>query len=114
MSKQSPMFRSYDDPRVLVIGKDAVTLALVTEEVRAAGIDVRGMTPADADGSLTGPFDLVAFGGAITHEQRLSLVQEARFHNPDVRFVRVYAPFAATQIVTAARNTGQTAVDLAA
>src|SRR6202008_311433 len=80
-------------------------LDLVVEEVGRAGIDVRGMTATEADGALTGSFDLVALGGALTHEQRIALELEARFHNPGVRFLRVYAPFAASQIVAAARRT---------
>ena len=59
MSDQSLLFHSNDDARVLVIGQDSVTLALVVGEVRAAGIGVRGMTPVEADGALTGSFDLV-------------------------------------------------------
>jgi N-hydroxyarylamine O-acetyltransferase len=114
MSEQSPFFRLNDNSKVLVIGQDPVTLALVTEEVRAAGIDVRGLTLAEADGSLTGSFDLIAFGGAIPHDQRQALEQEARFHNPAVRFVRIYAPYAASQIVTAVRNDDGPAVNLEA
>ena len=112
MSEQSPLFRANDDTRILVIGRDPVVLALVTEEVRAAGFDVRAMTADDADGALTGSFDLIAFGGAISFEQRQSLEQEARFHNPGVRLVRTYAPFAAAQIVAAARPEDSPSVDL--
>ena len=71
------------------------------------------MTLAEADGALTGSFDLVAFGGAIAYGQRQALEQEARFHNPAVRFVRTYAPYAASQIVAAVRNEDVPAVDLA-
>lgn len=112
MSEQSPLFRLNDEGRVLVIGQDPVVLALVTEEVRAAGIDVRGLTAKEADGALTGSFGLIAFGGAVGSEQRQALEQEARFHNPGVRFVRTYAPFAASQIVAAAGDASQANVDL--
>jgi N-hydroxyarylamine O-acetyltransferase len=99
---------------VLVIGKEAEVLELVVDEVRRAGIAARGMTAAEADGALTGSFDLVALGGGIGPEQRLALEQEARFHNPGVRFLRVHAPFAASQVVAAARDTETARVDLAA
>jgi N-hydroxyarylamine O-acetyltransferase len=112
MSEKSQLFRLNDEPKVLVIGQDAVTLALVVEEVRAAGIDARGMSAAEADGALTGTFDLIAFGGAISHKQRKSLEQEALFHNPATRFIRVYAPYAASQLVEAARPATEPLVDL--
>lgn len=112
MSEHSVLCPVNEDAPVLVIGQDPAVLALVTEEVRAAGIEVRGMTAADADGALTGRFGLIAFDGAFTHEQRQSLEQEARFHHPAVRFVRVFAPFAASQIVAAARKAEQSEVDL--
>ena len=114
MGAQSLLFGPNDDAGILVIGQDPVTLALVVDEVRAAGIDARGLTAAEADGALTGSFDLVAFGGGIGSEQRSALAQEARFHNPGVRFLRVYAPFAAAQLVEAVRKQGTPPVDLAA
>jgi N-hydroxyarylamine O-acetyltransferase len=100
--------------RVLALGRDPVTLALVIEEVRAAGIDIRGMSIEEAEGTLAGTFDLIAFGGAVPYEKRKSLEQEARFHNPSVRFIRVHAPFAASQIVAAARYDVAQEVDLGA
>jgi N-hydroxyarylamine O-acetyltransferase len=114
MSEKSQLFRFDHEPKVLVIGQDAQVLDLVVDEVRRAGIEARGMAASDADGALTGPFDLIALGGAITHQQRKSLEREALFHNPAVRFVRVYAPYAASQIVAAARNEDMPSVDLAA
>lgn len=114
MSEKSHLFRFDQAMKILVVGRDAVVLALVTEEVRAAEIDVRAMTVGEADGALTGAFDLIAFGGGITHEQRKSLELEARFHNPKVRFLRVHAPFAASQVIAAARNEDVPEVDLGA
>ena len=114
MSEKSQLFRFDREPRVLVIGQDADVLDLVVDEVRRAGIDARGMTASQADGALTGPFDLIAFGGALAMAQRRSLEQEAMFHNPDVRFVRVHAPYAASQIVAAARHEDVPTVDLGA
>jgi len=114
MSEKSQLFRFDREPNVLVIGQDAEVMGLVVDEVRQAGIDARGMTAAEADGALTGTFDLVAFGSGITAGQRRSLEREALFHNPDVRIVRVYAPYAASQIVAAARNEDMPPVDLGA
>src|SRR5919106_3526926 len=114
MSEKSQLFRFDREPRVLVIGQLAETLEIVVDEVRRAGIDARGMTAAEADGALTGRFDLVAFGGGIAHKQRQSLEREALFHNPTTRFIRVYAPYAASQIVAAARNEDIPPVDLGA
>lgn len=114
MSEESRLLSFNQDPKVLVIGRDRPVLDLVVDEVRSAGIDAQGMTPSDADGALTGRFDLIAFGAGIAHDQRRSLEREALFHNPRARFARVYAPYAASQIVAAARNEDMPSVDLAA
>ena len=114
MSEKSQLFRFDREPKLLVICQDAGVLELVVDEVSAAGIDARGLTAAEADGVLTGRFDLVAFGGAIAPAQRKSLEQEARFHNPNVRFIRVFAPYAASQLVAAAGNEDLPSVDLGA
>ena len=114
MSEKSQLFRFDREPRILIIGQDGEVLDLVVDEVRRAGIEVRAITAAEADGALNGLFDLIAFGGAISREQRKSLEQEARFHNPAVRFIRVYAPYAASQLLAAARNEDVPAVDLSA
>jgi len=114
MSEKSQLFRLDREPKLLVIGQDAEVLEIVVDEVRRAGIDARGMTTAEADGALTGRFDVVAFGGAMTREQRQSLEREAMFHNPDARIIRVYAPYAASQVVAAARNEDVPSVDLGA
>jgi N-hydroxyarylamine O-acetyltransferase len=114
MSEKSQLFHFVEEVKVLVIGQDAQTLDIVVNEARSAGIEARGITAAAADGALTGPFDLIAFGGGITHQQRQSLEREARFHYPAVRFIRVYAPYAASQIVAAARHEDVPSIDLAA
>lgn len=114
MGEKSQLHRFDQGAKVLVIGRDPVVLALVAEEVRAAGIDVRGMSAAEADGALTGGFDLIAIGGGVANEQRRALEQEARFHNPNVRVIRVHAPFAASQVIAAARNQDVPQVDLGA
>lgn len=114
MSEKSQLYRFDREPKVLVIGQDSDMLALVVDEVRSAGIDARGMTAAQADGALTGPFDLIAIGGAVPMAQRRSLEREALFHNPSVRFLPVYAPYAAAQIVAAVRHEDVPPVDLGA
>jgi N-hydroxyarylamine O-acetyltransferase len=114
MSEKSQLFRFDREPLVLVIGQDAQLLDLVVDEVRRAGVEARGMAAAQADGALTGPFDLIAFGGAIAAGQRRSLEREALFHNPNARFVQVYAPYAASQIVAAARHQDMPPIDLGA
>ena len=114
MSEKSQLFRLELKPKLLVIGKDAEVLELVVDEVRQAGIEARGMTASKADGSLTGPFDLIAFGGAIAPAQRRPLEREALFHNPHARFIQTYAPFAASQIVAAARGDDAPSIDLGA
>jgi N-hydroxyarylamine O-acetyltransferase len=114
MSEKSQLYRFDREPKVLVIGQDLGVLTQVVGEVERAGIDARGLTANQADGALTGPFDLVAFGAAIPPAQRRSLEREALFHNPAVRFLPVYAPYAATQIVAAVRNEDVPPVDLGA
>lgn len=114
MGEKSQLFRWGKAMKLLVIGQDPLVVEQVVEEVLSTGIDVRGLTAAEADGALTGRFDLIGFGGGIPHKQRRSLEREALFHNPDTRFIRVYAPYAATQIVAAARHEDVASVDLGA
>lgn len=92
-----------EELHVLVIGADADVLAFVTKEVAAAGLNVEGVT-IDRVCDL-GPrrFDLVAFGAGIGPEVRRAVRASLRRHNPDVRFIRTYAPYAASQIVEAVR-----------
>jgi N-hydroxyarylamine O-acetyltransferase len=114
MSEKSQLHRFDRKQRVLVIGQEAEVLDQVIDEVRRAGIDVRGMAARKASGSLTGPFDIVAIGSGVPADQRPPLELEVRFHNPAARIIRVYAPFAASQIVAAARNEDMPDVDLGA
>jgi N-hydroxyarylamine O-acetyltransferase len=114
MSEESQRLCSVETWKTLVIGRDPQILDLVVDEVGAVGIDVRGMLAAEADGALTGSFDLLALGGGIGEDQRSALIEEARFHNPAVRVVRVYAPHAAAQIAAAVNGTDHVPVDLAA
>ena len=114
MSEKSQLFRFDREPKILVIGQDSTVLATVVDEVRRAGFDAHGMTAPKADGSLTGRFDLVALGGGLAPEQRRSLEREARFQFPGARIIHVHAPFAAAQIVAAARNQDLPEIDLGA
>ena len=52
MSEKSQLFRFDREPRILIIGQDGEVLDLVVDEVRRAGIEVRGITAAEADGAL--------------------------------------------------------------
>jgi N-hydroxyarylamine O-acetyltransferase len=114
MSEKSQLHRFDRQPNVLVIGQDFDVLQQVVDEVRLAGTDARGMTAAQAHGSLTGAFDLVAIGGAIPADQWPPIELEVRFNNPAARIIRVYAPYAASQILAAVRNEDMPAVDLGA
>jgi N-hydroxyarylamine O-acetyltransferase len=114
MSEKSQLFGLDREPRILVIGQESTVLATVVDEVRRAGFDARGMTAPKADGALTGRFDLVALGGGLATEQRRSLEREARFQYPEARIIHVHAPFAAAQIVAAARNQDLPEIDLGA
>jgi len=103
-----------DRPRILVIGQDPQTLALVADEVAGCGFDVTGRAPDQAE-AAAGVFDLIAIGGGVAPERRAQLEASMSARNPAARFVSVYAPYAASQIVAAAREPGPSPlVDLAA
>jgi N-hydroxyarylamine O-acetyltransferase len=114
MSEDSQLFRNVEGRKILVIGQDRHSLDVVVEEAGAAGVEVRSMTAPEADGALSGRFDLVAFTGDVPRQQRLALEQEALFHNPDSSFVGIHLPFAVSQLVEAARPGSGPSVDLAA
>jgi N-hydroxyarylamine O-acetyltransferase len=100
--------------RLLVIGEDTLVLETVVDEVAAAGTPALGATPATAR-DMSDAFDLVAFGGGLAPETRRELEAQFRARNPTTRFLAVYAPYAASQIVAAARsNELGPGVDLAA
>ncbi len=103
-----------DRPRILVIGRDPATLAQVVEEVAACGHDVTGRS-ADSAEVGEGAFDLIAIGGGVTPERRAQLHAALGAAHPGARFLSVYGPFAASQIVAAARESDPAPlVDLAA
>ena len=112
MSEKTQLVRHGRKPKALVIGQDREVIDRVVDELSRTGIDARGLVAGKADGKLTGPFDLVAFGGSIAPLQRRSLEREALFHNPSARFVSVFAPYAAAQIAAAVRNEDVPEVDL--
>ncbi|CAO4132909.1 arylamine N-acetyltransferase family protein [Methylorubrum extorquens] len=101
-------------PRILVVGQDPQVLALVTEEVAACGLDVSGMTVGVAETASSGAFDLVAFGTGVSAETRTELERMFSAANPDARFLRTYAPYAASQIVAAVRQPQASPVDVEA
>jgi N-hydroxyarylamine O-acetyltransferase len=108
------MFIVSDRPRILVIGQDPATLALVTEEVAACGYDVTARSAESAEAG-EGAFDLIAIGGGVTPERRAKLHAALGAAHPGARFLSVYGPFAASQIVATARKSVPTPlVDLEA
>lgn len=98
--------------KILVIGRDKDELEAVVDEARAAGVDARGMTVADADGALTGWFDVIAFCSGLSLDERTSLEREALFHNPDARFQCIFAPHAGSELRAATRPRLAPTVDL--
>lgn len=96
-----------NSPRVFLVGGDPDVLAFVMEEVAACGIHIEGAT-IDAIRTI-GPraFDLVSFGAGVGFELRRQLEDRFRRVNPHTRFLRTYAPFAASQIVAAVRDLDQ-------
>ncbi len=101
--------------RVLVIGQDPNVQSFVLHELGAAGVRARGSTLAQLDREPEAGLDLVAFGAGVPWSKRRALEARFRMANPAVRFVRTYAPYAASQIVGALAAARQpAAVDLAA
>jgi N-hydroxyarylamine O-acetyltransferase len=93
-----------NSPRVFVIGGDPDVLAFVMEEVAACGILVEGVTIDRISTMPERPFDLVSFGAGVGLELRRELEARFRHFNPQTRFLRTYAPYAASQIVAAVRS----------
>lgn len=101
--------------RVLVIGQDPDVQSFVLHELGAAGVRARGSTLAQLDREPEAGLDLVAFGAGVPWSKRKALEARFRMANPAARFVRTYAPYAASQIVGALAAARQpAAVDLAA
>lgn len=100
--------------RVLVLGKLPEVLDAVASELKDAGVDVEGsIAGAEAAGGVDARnFDLIAFGGGLRGpvEDRLKLAFTGQ--NPSVRFLDVFAPEAAYQIVSALHGDASDAVDL--
>jgi N-hydroxyarylamine O-acetyltransferase len=109
------LVRSHEGPRILIVGQDPQVLDLVTEEVAACGLNVSGITVGAISAASIEAFDLVAFGAGVSSEKRRELERAFRDINPDTRFLRTYAPYAASQIVAAVRQPDVSPpVDLAA
>lgn len=93
-----------NSPRVLVIGGDPDVLAFVIGEVGACGIQVEGVTIDRLDTIRERPFDLVSLGAGIGFELRRELEARFRRWNPHTRFLRTYAPYAASQIAATVQS----------
>jgi N-hydroxyarylamine O-acetyltransferase len=102
--------------RVLVLGKLPEVLDAVLGELRDAGLDVEGSTAAgEAAGMFDARgFDLIAFGGGLRGPVEDRLRQHFAEQNPAVRFMDVFAPQAAHQILSALNGNEADAVDLEA
>lgn len=100
--------------RVLVLGQLPEVLETVLQELVALGVDAAGTTEAESAPERfdARAFDLIAFGGGLRGpiEERL----KGRFadRHPPIRFLDVYAPLAARQIVDALRGPRPPEVDL--
>jgi N-hydroxyarylamine O-acetyltransferase len=89
---------------VLVVGQDPDVLGFVIDEVAETGTQVRGTTLADVQSADDAAFDLVAFGAGVPWDERKRLEARFRAGNPNVRFLRTYAPYAASQITAAIKG----------
>jgi N-hydroxyarylamine O-acetyltransferase len=87
--------------RVLLVGQDPDVLAFILQELADAGAPARGTPLAQVEAVADEPFDLVSFGGGVPWRERKGLEDRFRAAHPQVRFVRTYAPYAASQIAAA-------------
>lgn len=100
-------------PRILAIGQRREVLDAVIDEVTSCGFRAEGVPLAAAFDGIAGEFDIVSFGAGVPAEARRLLEQQFRRRRPGTRFLRTYAPYAASQIVAAARQMGPSpSVDL--
>lgn len=102
--------------RVLVLGKLPEVLDAVMGELLDAGLDVEGSTAAgEAAGMFDARgFDLIAFGGGLRGPVEDQLRQSFTAQNPAIRFVDVFAPQAAHQIMSVLNGNEADTVDLEA
>ncbi len=112
MTRTIKNYRADRRPELLLIGDDQQVLDMVVGEARAAGVDARAMLAAEADGTISGWFDVIAFCGQLGDAQRKSLEREALFHNPHTKFLRLHAPFAAWELLRELRPGDRPKVDL--
>lgn len=103
-----------DGARVLVLGRSELVLESVLAELTALGIDARGTAkPEKAPEHYDARnYDLIALGRGLLGEAGRSLKTQFRERNSDVRFLDIYAPFAAHQIVAALEGRQPPGVDL--
>jgi N-hydroxyarylamine O-acetyltransferase len=102
--------------RVLVLGRLPEVLDMVVGELRDAGLDVEGSTAAARAGGMFDArrFDLIAFGGGLRGPVEDELKRGFAEQNPAVRFLDVFAPQAAHQILSALNGNHADTVDLEA
>jgi len=98
--------------RILAIGQRPEVLDAITDELTNCGFDATGVPLAAALDGVEGDFDVVSFGGGVPRPDRLRLEEWFRSRRPDTRFVRSYAPYAASQIAAALRPKPDPLVDL--
>ena len=100
--------------RVLALGRLPEVLETVLGELAALGIDAVGTTEAKSAPERfdAREFGLITFGGGLRGPVEERLKQRFAEQNPSVRFLDVYAPLAAQQIVDALRATRRATVEL--
>ncbi|WP_280570749.1 arylamine N-acetyltransferase [Chromohalobacter sp. 296-RDG] len=89
------------EARVLVLGRSEQILETVLTELRAVGITAEGTaTPETAPDHFDArDYDLISLGRGLLGDEGQALKAQFQVHNPEVRFLDTYAPFAAHQIV---------------
>lgn len=91
-------------PRIAAVGGKPSVLKVITDEIAEAGLSATGFTIEQALAGVEGEYDLVSFGGGVTPDLRRTLEQQIRRRSPGARFIRTFAPYAASQIIAAARS----------
>ena len=89
---------------ILLLGKVPSVSERIAGELRAQGLSVRtsnDLAPGAAAAFEGRDFDLVAFGGGVTLELRDAVRRKFAAENPNLRFIDVFAPVAARQILHA-------------
>ncbi|WP_129794440.1 arylamine N-acetyltransferase [Sphingosinicella sp. CPCC 101087] len=101
--------------RVLIVGQNPLVLEAVAQEVADAGVEALRATASSANDFIESAPDLVVFGAGVPAQDRQALERAFRSRRPATRFLQVYAPYAAHQILRAVRQADETRpVDLEA